>query len=628
MRKEFQNWLWTYGSHEPLSMFLRGRRLWTAGLKGGSLWASKWHHDYDSRDNIRKMAELGMNVLLSRFYKGMGWDFEAADFPAVQQFARDCHAEGIKVLAYVQFGTLYFEVMRNEIPDLEDWAARDINGRPIPYVDDPVDYYRWMPCLTQEAFPAYLEKVLKIGIEQADFDGFLLDNCLGSACFCPRCVARFREYLADHYDPADFGLPNFRFAAPPSEAACAAAEWEDPVLIAWKNFQAELHCRFFRRLRDYVKRLAPEKLFTANVPAGRRFTAFRHWGQDYRQLLDCFDMVMDQNGNEPKLLDNGAVVSRVRSAMFAEALGKDVFVNTDGGAEPDAVYPETYAASIMDAKVFQSITTDRIIMTPERNGVPRWKLYPERVRLLKQYETVAERFDADFYAPNYAPVALLYSTVSQHLSTASFHALLSAEEVLLRRHIPYRLIVSDGGDFSVPQGCRQLLIFGAKCLSEAEISSVRRFAAAGGKVVADVMAGDCNEENRQYCINPFASMPGMTLVPELQCNVIDPDWRFEVLMPNNPEVITDNLIQLPFTIEAPETVYIRINRTEKEVIVHCINYTAKLCSGAKIVLPVVADARFVSFEKPEYIQLPAAKVLVLPEFTSWAMIKFSADELE
>jgi len=130
--------------------------------------------------------------------------------------------EGIKVLAYVQFGTLYFEVMRNEIPNLEDWAARDINGRPIPYIDNPVDYYRWMPCLTQEKFPAYLEKVLKIGIEQAEFDGFLLDNCLGSACYCPRCVAKFREYLTAHYDPADFGLSNFRFAAPPSEAACAA----------------------------------------------------------------------------------------------------------------------------------------------------------------------------------------------------------------------------------------------------------------------------------------------------------------------------------------------------------------------------------------------------------------------
>ena len=627
MRKEFQNWLWTYGSHEPMSMFLRGRRLWTAGLKGGSLWAPKWHHDYDSQDNIRKMAELGMNVLLSRFYKGMGWDFEAADFPAVQQFARDCHTEGIKVLAYVQFGTLYFEVMRNEIPDLEDWAALDINGRPIPYIDDPVDYYRWMPCLTQEKYPAYLEKVLKIGIEQADFDGFLLDNCLGSACYCPRCVSKFREYLAENYDPADFGLPNFRYVAPPSEEACAAAEWEDPVLIAWKKFHAQLHYDLFMRLRDYVKRLAPDKLFTANVPAGRRYSAFRHWGQDYKRLLDCFDMVMDQNGNEPKLLDNGAVVSRVRSAMFAEALNKDVFVNTDGGAEPDAVYPETYSASIMDAKVFQSITTDRIIMTPERNGVPRWKLYPERVRLLRQYETVAERFHQDFYAPNYAPVALLYSTVSQHLSTASFHALLSAEEVLLRLHIPYRLVISDGKEFSVPADCRQLLIFGAKCLSEAELSSVRDFAARGGKVTADMMAGDCNEENRQYCVNPLEDVPGVTRVPELRTNVLNPDWRFEVLMPENPEVITDHLIPLPFTVEAPETVYIRINRTEEEVIVHCINYTARPCSGVKIILPEAAAGQFVCFEKTDEILLETAKELKLPDFISWAMVKIPAENL-
>ena len=206
--------------------------------------------------------------------------------------------------------------------------------------------------------------------------------------------------------------------------------------------------------------------------------------------------------------------------------------------------------------------------------------------------------------------------------------MLSAEEVLLRRHVPYRLLVSDGGKFVVPADCRQLLIFGAKCLSEAEISSVRDFAARGGKVLADTMAGDCNEENRQYCFNPLTAIQGVVRVPELQTNVLNPDWRFEVLMPDNPEVIMDHLIPLPFAIDAPETVYIRINWTEEDVIVHCINYTARPCFDVKIVLPQAESARFVSFENPNEIQLETSRELKLPEFTSWAMVKFPAKQFQ
>ena len=33
----------------------------------------------------------------------------------VKKFVKNCHAHGIKTLAYVQFGTLYPEIMRREL---------------------------------------------------------------------------------------------------------------------------------------------------------------------------------------------------------------------------------------------------------------------------------------------------------------------------------------------------------------------------------------------------------------------------------------------------------------------------------------------------------------------------------
>ena len=238
MKETFKDALWTYGSHEPISMYLRGRRRWTAGLEGGALWLPEWHHKYDSEECVKKMAELGMNILHCRFYKGMGWEFEKSDFPNVIEFTRLCHRYGIRVLGYVQYSTLYYEVMSNEIPDLLNWAALDENGKPYLYVNEAVDYYRWMHCTNNPAFTDYLRKIISIGYNEAGFDGFLFDNCLAAPCRCPRCRSLFRKYLAETCKPEDFGLPNFKFVEPPSQGACNAPEYKDPLVIAWAEFRA------------------------------------------------------------------------------------------------------------------------------------------------------------------------------------------------------------------------------------------------------------------------------------------------------------------------------------------------------------------------------------------------------
>lgn len=623
MKNGLNDAIWTYGSHEPMSMYLRGRRLWTAGLQGGALWAEKWHTEYDGEENVKKMASMGLNFLLTRFYKGMGWEFEKDDFANVKKFTSLCKKYNIRTIGYVQFGSLYFEHMKYEIPDVEDWAAKRPDGSVIPYIDDDSFYYRWMPCLTAEKYLEYLEKILAIGIKEGGFEGFLLDNCLGSACYCPRCKAKFREYLEKNYKAEEFGLPGFAYVEPPSQEACEAPEWEDPVLVAWKEFQADLFYKAFKRLYDYVKKLAPEMLFTANVPAIRRYSAYRHWGQDYTRLAECFDFVMDQNGNEPMMLENGSVISRVRCCMMGEAMKKDLFVNTDGGAEPNSTRMDVYAASLMDAKVFQSVTSDRIIMTPERNGVPRWQTHPERVEALQQFRKVSKNFDREFYAENYAPAAILYSTISQHLSTQSFYSLLSAEEVLLRNHIPYRLVITNGEGFQVPEGCKDLLLFGAKCLTEKDLKSIEDFLACGGNVISDDMAGDCNGENRQYEENMLKKMSLVKRKGMLKDRVLDPDWRFEVLLPENPGIILEDLSPLPFKIIAPESVYTRVNHTEEEWIIHFVNYTAKTCSSCKVEISNAPEnIRYACFENGSWQDLASSREICLPEFISWSVLKF------
>ena len=109
---------WTFGAHEPYPMYRRMGKKSTGGIEGSAKWLKDWLDWWDAKAP-ETMHELGLNGLHSRFYKGMGWEEEKKDFPNVQRFVRNCHANGVTALAYVQFATLYFEPMMAEIPDLE-----------------------------------------------------------------------------------------------------------------------------------------------------------------------------------------------------------------------------------------------------------------------------------------------------------------------------------------------------------------------------------------------------------------------------------------------------------------------------------------------------------------------------
>ena len=119
---------WTFGNHEPVAMYRRVGNRTTGGIEGSALWLEDWHRWYDA-EAPAVMERLGLNWTHSRFFKGLGWKEEKRDFPAVKNFVANCHAHGVKTLAYIQFASLYHEKFALEVPDLADWAAYDADGR-------------------------------------------------------------------------------------------------------------------------------------------------------------------------------------------------------------------------------------------------------------------------------------------------------------------------------------------------------------------------------------------------------------------------------------------------------------------------------------------------------------------
>ena len=259
---------WTFGAHEPYTMYRRVGARCTGGIDGNAQWVQEWLDWFDANAPA-KMEELGLNFLHSRFYKGMGWEVEKKDFPNVKKFVRNCHAHGIKTLAYVQFGTLYPEIMRREIPDIESWAAIDYLGRKNLFGGYNGQYFRWMPCLSCREWEEYIKRMCTIALTDGGFDGIMFDNVFDYPCYCERCLRDFRAYLAKIENPEErFGIADLSGMLLPrlEMSRLHHADIKDPVLQAWALWRCGRMTDLLMRFRAHIKSVKPDAARTGPSP--------------------------------------------------------------------------------------------------------------------------------------------------------------------------------------------------------------------------------------------------------------------------------------------------------------------------------------------------------------------------
>ncbi len=575
-RKRWTNELfWAFGNHEPVSMYRRVGGRCTGGVDGQALYLEQWHNWYDSEECVKAIARMGGNILHCRFYKGMGWEHEKEDFPAVRRFAERCRRHGIRVLAYVQYSTLYYEFMEEEIPDLENWAARTSSGEFIPYVSD-IHYFRWMPCVNSADFIRYLKKILTIAAEAGCFDGVMVDNWFAAQCRCGRCLSLFREYLKRNCDPAEFGLRNFDHVRFPSEASIAARpELKDPLMIAALEFWAESNHRAMKSLYDHALSLRPDWIFAGNGGSPRMFPFFRERGMYMTFFPDCCNLLVAQTGNEPRVV-NGTAVNRIREMMICELFRLPVYPLSDGDAGDFSAASAggLLLAQLCECRVWHGIAGDRMSTTPERGQMIRPALYAQRERINRRFRELSARYAAFFDGEEASDVGVLLSSASLKLSRESHGSLLSWEELLLRKHIPFRPVLCDSSSIEGLDHCRVLIAAGQRCLSDAEVEILKHFR---GILIVDSNTGDYDEHHRHRRENPFAS--GEFFHTEVIDSRQENDlWCQIIAFPSNGETIyrqTRDVLENGLHIDCAPEIHCRLVRHGGEKIVHFINYTGK-----------------------------------------------------
>lgn len=626
---------WTFGAHEPYTMYRRVGRHCTGSIDGNALWVKDWLDWFDEHAP-EKMEEVGLNFLHSRFYKGMGWEVEKDDFPNVQKFVRNCHAHGVKALAYVQFCTLYPEFMRKEIPAIDDWATVDWQGNKNLWGGQ---YFRWAPCLNCREWEEYIKRMCTIALVDGGFDGIMFDNVFDYPCYCARCERTFRAHLARI--PEDERVRRFGFADVSSallprmnRSRMCHLEAKDPVFQEWALWRCETMNGVMSRFRAHIKSVKPDAIVSGNPSPYRSRARFLDLAQNMAELCRAFDFIIMQNTNFPEV-KGGRIYNRVRDLKFAQDLGQRIVALCDTDS---TIIPEREAKFLMpmiEDVVFGGVPTDRTIMAPSPEpGFLHKAVFERRKRQHAVFDKFTASHRAELSSPTMHPVRIFYPEREVLFSEATHQGVAAAEEIFLRNRVPYGYLVAYPGEpVVVPEGTDVIVVPGLVSLSDAQIAFLVEWAKKGGKLVVTGDSGRYNDWNAQRRENPL--LPRLKGFPNVvlreSADMIagaDLNWRYSVDPPaDGGKALVDDLAKAgwvpPVRFEGlPPHVFAEYRRLRNgKIAVHLVNYVPeKQVDGARLVLGRGEEAEF---EEPFGDRPAKAKVGpdgALPRFGMYAIV--------
>ena len=588
---------WTFGAHEPFAMYRRNGKRTTGGIEGSARWVKPWLDWFDTK-SPELMEDLGLNWCHARFYKGMGWEVEKDDLPNVKRFVDACHAHGVKVLAYMQFSTLYYETMLEEVPNLEKWACVDENGKKRVYFGNA--YYRWRTCPTCDEWEQYIKPIMTIAVTEGGYDGVMFDNCFSEPCYCERCLGRFREHLAKLPDLKDrFGFTNMKHMRFPPEKAIRS-EVKDPLVQEWLIWRAEVMQRLFARLNAHLKSVKPDAVFSANPQPLRRIEGWRTFSVDMCRFVQNFDIVISQNGNYPAYdVGKDFVYSRIRDLKLFQALGKTAVALCDSDSMMTEEQERFYLLPLVEDLVLGGVPTDRTIVSPviEPGFVSKSRLAKRRP-LLKRFDAFVRANREPLKSPAWSPVRLLYAPQSLAFSDACNQGLAAAEEICIRRHIPFGYLMAEAGELEIPSDCEVIVVPGQTCLSERLTAALAAWARKGGKLIVTGDSGRCDEFNRQNFENPFRKQLPRTpnVVWRDRADELEQpakfSWANHVPAPKDggDALVADLLkvgFKMPYELKnVPKWVYVEPKRTPNGFALHFVNYRpSEPMKGVEVVAP-------------------------------------------
>jgi len=433
----------------------------------------------------RKLKEAGITLVTTSFYKGMGLKAEAEEFEMTRQFVNAGHAQGLKMGGYLG-GTLFYETLYDEEPDARNWHEVTEWGFPIYYGDEQT--YRVAPCRNNPNYQAFVQKVLRLGVQDLKLDLIHFDQMSWwpepRSCRCNYCREQFRQFIRDRYTDAQLKLrfgftrldgvvpPPFNLWAPP----VGFPELTNPLMQDWAMFRTASMTRRFGEYDNYIRKLNPDVAVDGNPFFDQGANNGFQSGTDMSQYLQYGDVMWTEDGHHASWTPDGRLISKIRTFKQARLMGKSVFMYTGGGmwgihdplSPPELRLAEAMAYNDMNLGMVGHVTPNGVDLTPAAR------------RYIDFFHAHAnDLVDTQVLAD----AAVLRSFASVEFNPA--RSLLSAllfEQTLIQTKIPFDIIsdrqLNDLSKYKV------LILANQDALSDEQVNSIREFVRNGGGLVA------------------------------------------------------------------------------------------------------------------------------------------------
>jgi len=440
-----------------------------------------------SEERVKFWKDAGINYIGITLVKGFGLQTEADDIEAARKFVELAHRHGLKVGGYVG-ASLMYETLSQEIPESREWRQVDEEGRPVYYGSGGDQTFRYMACGNNPGYKAFIQKVVRLGIQDLKMDLIHVDQVRWEAeprsCRCKYCEQEFRKFLRNKYhDPQlklRLGFTRLDGIIPPPMGGIdeiRITELRNPLMQEWADFRAANLAQRWGELANYIHQLNPEAALLGNPSMFLSSNVGFIHGVDPSRLFQHGDFIWTEEPNLAEWTADGRLVSKIRSLKAVRAMGKTAVV-WQSAKQPTEWQgtPETWKAPV-ELRLAELIAygdmclgsfRDPADMTPPARRYINF--FHAQKAALRDTEPVAD-------------VAILRSFASNEYnpSRSTFSTILF-EQSLIQGKVPFAIIydrhLQDLSKYKV------LVLADQDALSDGQLKDIRAFVEKGGGLVA------------------------------------------------------------------------------------------------------------------------------------------------
>lgn len=473
---------WTWGGWEPDRQYRRKGGSSGASYFGNGEWIPEWRERMVNKDTIQWMADSGISLVLTHFYKGFGMKVDGEEWPRVKEYVQECHAKGIKVWGYMQGQSMYQETFFAENPEGVDWVAKQYDGSDRTWGRA---YNRLAPCLTAQGYQDYMLSVVEAGLTELDLDGIHLDNSYSKHCYCSRCRRLFRKFLNAVPDlDQRTGIPDASWVEPPPLPTSLEIV-SDPLCQLWIEFGTQNRYRFLDALYRRIKQIKPDAQFHTNPAFPKRPASKLTLGLDPVREGQICDFVCCENDCQPRI-EQGRLYSQAEAYLYGDAADYRVLhtawrkgphgespAGTPAGFWTGLAEEFSYHAAILGNNwMLRSVGDGDRVLGDDSEWL---SAHAEGVHFFRSLHRDLELGNRKQWAE--IGIVINVETLSHAGSTdvPAFRALVSH---LLTRGVPFRFILAEQ---DVPDSVTTLFVCQQSCLPESQLERIRDFAAGSGK---------------------------------------------------------------------------------------------------------------------------------------------------